>query len=660
MRLDQAKFIPRRKITAAMEPLAVIGLFIYLLAHSWLRWIDPLIDFPKDLYIAWRIAEGDLLYKQLANWYGPLAQLVQGAAFRLFGVGIDTMIWTNIALTTMVVFLLRDIFRALGNRLAGWLAAVVFLAVFAFGHYTQSAEFNFIAPYAAASTYSFAGLLVVLWGLVHHLKSERPWWLGLTGGGLAVVYLDKPEALLAALGSLAFYFSVRIIRVARERPPAMDWRGARRWARLALAWLAGGFFSLWLPMFNYFWFRGGLRYAILAVNYVPYTVLASRFRHTVMTAPLQQAFFGFDQPWSHFVQQTWSGLILVVICAVMAVAARRWTRATKFSMGWWVCPVVVAAAASIGAWLAESKAGLWLEIGAAMVFPVIIAAVIAAGWSLRAAWTGRADWARLLAMAVVGIAAALMLTRMVLNGHVYFFGFFMMPLAVLWVIHLMVFEASQPAPGALRANRLLPTAFSALVLVGVMALARISFNNYSIKNAEIGVGRDHFFTFAPEVSQNGAILYLLEEAFKETTPRARTLVVFPEGIAVNYYLRVPTTLAELEFHPMALAYVGPEHVLKELKARPPESIILFNHSVAEYGAPYFGADEASGSNLIFWINDHYSLAAHAGNTRRTVTRHEIDVLTQGPPSSSGMELLHDANEASLPADASRGAVQVIK
>ena len=649
MRLVQPKAISWAKVTAVVEPLSILGLYVYLLAHSWLRWIDPLVDFPKDLYFAWRIAEGDLMYQQLANWYGPLAQLVQGAAFRLFGVGVDTMIWSNIVLTTGVVFLLRDIFGTLGNRLTGWLSAVVFLGVFAFGHYIHPAEFNFFAPYAAASTYSFAGLLVVLWGLLHHLKSECRGWLALAGLGLAITYLDKPEALLAALGSLAIYFLACIIRTARAQPPAVDWRGATRWSGMAMVGLAGGFFGLWLPIFIYFWLRGGLRLAVFAADYVPYTMLASRFRHMAMTAPIQRGFIGIDQPWFNFVRQSWAGLALGLVCLVMAGAARRWTRTPKYGLGWWGWLVVVAAAGGLGAWLAEDKAAHWLQIGAAIVFPVIIAASITVGWSFWSAWTGRANWARLLGLAVVGVAAALMLARMILNGRVYQFGFFMMPLAVLWIIHLMVFEVAQPVPQARRANRLLPTVFSAVVLVGVVALARISFNNYAIKNTEVGEGRDRFLTFTPEVSQGGAILYLLEEAFKETTPRAKTLVVFPEGIAVNYYLRVPTTMAELEFHPVALGYVGPAHVLDELKSHPPESIILFNYNFEEFGALYFGADAASGRDLVLWMNDHYTLAASAGHTQKTVTHHEIDVLTPGAPSSTGAELLHDASAASLPA-----------
>jgi len=638
---DRRSPFPWLRVLAVAEPLSIAVFYVFLLAQSWLRWMDPTIDFSRSLYIAWRLSEGDLLYRQEVIWYGPLPHLLQGAAFNLFGVGVDTMIWTNIVLTAAVVFLVRGIFRTLGNRWSGWLAAVVFLGVFAFGHYALLANFNFLAPYSPQATYGLAGLLLVLWSLVHHLKSENPRWLILAGLGLAVTYLDKPEPLLAALGSLGIYCVARIIRAARAQPSAVDWYGAGQWAWSASISLAKGFFGLWLPVFIYFLIRGGLHYAVLATDFVPYTVLSSRFRGTLTTTHMEQGFLGFDHPWANFVQQSWAGSWVVIICGVMAVAAWAWTRAPKFNARWWAALALAIAAGGVGEWLAEYRAGNWLEIGHALAFPVIASGTIAGVWSLWAVWKGKADWNRSLGLAVVGVAAALMLARMILNGRIYHFGFFMMPLAVLWVVHLMVVEAPRSAPGNLRANTLLPVVFSMLVLAGVGALLGISLRNYSQKNFEVGQGRDHLYTFAPETLKNGAILQVLMEAFNETTPRARTLAVFPEGIAVNYFLRVPTTLPELEFQPDELAYAGPANVLAELKAHPPESVIFHDRNFAEFNVPYFGADEASGRDLVLWINEHYWVRASAGQTLQTVTRHEIDVLKLRTPSSTGLELLRD-------------------
>ncbi len=234
------------------DPLSIAALFIFLLNQSWLRWMDPLIDFPRSLYVAWRLSEGDLLYDQVVSWYGPLPHLVEAAAFRLFGVGLDTMVWLNIAITVVALLLLRAIFGALGNRLTAWLCVVVFLCVFAFGNYTLIANYNFITPYASQATYGFTGLLLVIWALLRHLKSERPLWLGIAGWGFGIAYLDKPEPMLASAGALGIYFAVGVIRRARQAAPSSDWWGAGRWAMRVLSWLAGGFLCAWLPVLLFF------------------------------------------------------------------------------------------------------------------------------------------------------------------------------------------------------------------------------------------------------------------------------------------------------------------------------------------------------------------------------------------------------------------------
>jgi hypothetical protein len=72
--------------------------------------------------------------------------------------------------------------------------------------------------------------------------------------------------------------------------------------------------------------------------------------------------------------------------------------------------------------------------------------------------------------------------------------------------------------------------------------------------------------------------------------------------------------------------------------------MFYDRDFAEFGEPYFGANEASGSDMVFWINDHYWLVANAGNTLKTVTRHEIDVLKPRTPGSSGLELLRNASK----------------
>jgi 4-amino-4-deoxy-L-arabinose transferase-like glycosyltransferase len=613
------------KVWRVAEPLSVVALFTFLLEKTWLRWSDPLIDFPRSLYAAWRLSAGDLLYERVFSPYGPLPHLVEAAAFRLFGVGLDTIVWINIVVTVVVLLLWRGIFGALGGRLMVWLASVVFLADFAFSHYGTNANYNFITPYASQATYGLAGLLLLLWALLRHGQSERPGWLVAAGLGLGVAYLDKPEPLLAALAVLGIYLLARTMACARSRTPQHDEGGAARWLLRAVGWLAGGFFCAWLPVFIFFLSKGGLVYAFAAADFVPRTMVGASFLSTVKSSPLVLEMFGFDQPWQNFLFELRQGGWFALLCGAMVLVSRDWTRQKIYGEAWWalLALMLVLGGACIG------LARLGEDLGAEFVFPVCLVAGFYVGASLRQVWRGRPS--RDLGLALVGVAAVIMLARMILRARLLHYGFFMMPLAVLFWVQLMVVEAARPVVGAVRRNWLLPTVFSALALLTAVTLLRTSLDNYARKNYPVGVGRDRFYTFQPKDYTGGEFLNTMISAFHEKTPAAQSLAAFPEGIAVNYHCRVPTPLAELEFHPVALSFAGPGRVVEELQAHPPDAVFLYYRDLSEYGAKYFGADEASGRDIVLWLREHYVPVFQIGPTQNTVTGNDIDLMVPIAP-----------------------------
>jgi hypothetical protein len=627
-----------RWVSAALrvlEPLSVAALFIFLLERSWLRWPDPLMDFPKNLYIAWRVSVGDRLYDQINNWYGPLSNLTEGAGFKIFGVGLDTMVWMNIALTIGVLWLLRDLFGLMGNRWSVWLGSLVFVVVFAVGEFTPAGNYNFITPYISQATYTFAGVVLMLWALLRHLRSPRWPWPVVAGLGLAIAYLDKPEGLLAAAGALGIYLVARLIYDARTAPGSTNWRKAKSGLAQSCGGLAAGFFALWLPVFFYFWSRGGVAYAWRATNYVPYTMVSGTYRHAIINASVMRVNSGLDHPWDNFVLQLAAGALLAGLCALMVIAAHGWSRTKLPAFGWWAWPAVAIAAGAAGVELGR-QSNDWLNFGRALIFPVLVVAFWAVVRAARAGWRRQENFAHALGVAVVGVAASLMFLRMILHGRIDHYGFFMMPLAVLFWIHFMVVEAARSGPGFLpvRGRALLYAVFTFVVLASVRDLLEVDLTAYAGKTFSVGTGRDHFYTWTPEQDSSGLKLNTMIDMFRANIPKARTLAAFPEGIAVNYHLRVPTPLAELEFLPLALSYVGPPHVVEELNAHPPEAVFLFIRDMSEFDAHYFGDSPATGQDIAEWLGEHEVIIASAGKSGSdTLTGHPIDLLV--PKLSAG-------------------------
>jgi len=623
---------PLKLVWTVLEPLSVAGLFVFILAKSWLRWGDPVVDFPRDLYIAWRLSEGDLLYQKIANWYGPLANLVEGAGFKIFGVGLDTMVWMNIVLTVIILLLLRGIFNTIGNRLMVWLASVSFICIFMAGHYSEASVFNFITPYVAQVTYSFLGLLLALWGLLKHLKADRSIWLGVAGLGLAVAYLDKQEALLAAAGASGIYFLMRTIQMTRQNGRSAGWR----WLLKSLAWVIGGFVGLWLPVFGYFFTKGGFVFAMKATNYVVVFPLTGKVRHVVATAPLFRTLIGFDGPLYNFLIQLKMGGVLVIICAMIIASGLAWSCARRLSPAWWLCLLVIIGVSLAGSWLALITNGDFVR---AFAFPVVLGAAGYSVVSLWMAWWDRAEFSRTLGLAVVGVAAMAMFMRMFLHLTLNAYGFYMVPLSLFFWFQLMVVEA--PRAMVLRGRPCWPvaTAFTVILLFLGGYLMVTSLEVYARKTYPVGEGRDRSYTARPEAYVFGLEVNVMTEMYRKLTPDAKTLVAFPEGISVNYLLRVPTSLAELEFGEVPFGYVGPQHVLDELKAHPPDAVYLFTVDLSGDNVPYFGADEASGRNIVLWLNDNYSIAFRYAKSEQTITGDGIDLLLPKVANDNRLPLL---------------------
>jgi hypothetical protein len=101
---------PARVHSGHSSSLLAIGLLVatalILLGLSWRRWPDVLADLGRELYIPWRIYPGDVLYRDLAYFSGPLAPYVNAGLFRAFGPGLMVLACTNLVVAVLIAALL--------------------------------------------------------------------------------------------------------------------------------------------------------------------------------------------------------------------------------------------------------------------------------------------------------------------------------------------------------------------------------------------------------------------------------------------------------------------------------------------------------------------------------------------------------------------------
>jgi hypothetical protein len=137
---------PKNKKSELLPHLIIIAAFFFLLSQTWLKWGDLIIDTGRELWLPAELLKGKLLYKDIVSFYGFLPPYLIAGLYKIFGISINTMVYTGIALTLIVSFTIYRIARFFLDQGFSTLLVLNFLFVLAFGCYINRAILNFILP----------------------------------------------------------------------------------------------------------------------------------------------------------------------------------------------------------------------------------------------------------------------------------------------------------------------------------------------------------------------------------------------------------------------------------------------------------------------------------------------------------------------------------
>jgi len=560
----------------AVGAIWLAGLFAGLALATWRRSGDAIVDFPRQAYTAWRLAEGDLLYRDVSCVYGPWPHMVETIGFQIFGPGLDVIFALNLAVAALCTGLYFACLSAGSDRVAALAGTSAFLVISVFsqaGPLSHFTNYNFVTPYCSQVTWGFLGLLLIIWGLPH-LSPKR---LGVAGAGFALALLNKPEFVLAG----AACWIVAIAVWLAGRPWSQGWAAAKDGLTLMSA-TAAGFGAIMGLTFGWFALRGGWLHGWEAISAVPVSVLAPEGRFPAgdtffNTRLLGTKFFAINAALSLL-----AGGVLFLAGWFMFWAGNGLLLCKRAR---WAMGLIVF---STGALMAGSSA-----LGKALVLPVFVLAACSVWKCLR---QGVQRSTTSVAVALLATAGAFMLVRQILNVKILHYGFFITPLALgalfLWGYRL---------GGAARV-----AALAALMGLSAGAMWQTG-HSWIARTLPLGTGRDRFFAI-PNLNTSQYLRFGLE-AVGGLKRKPRSLLGLPESAAFNYHTRIPSTIKAQEFNPDHLLFQGETKLLLELSADPPEAVILHNRDFSEYGVRHFGYDRGSGLEILRWVLRKYRPAA---------------------------------------------------
>ncbi|HEY0781099.1 MAG TPA: glycosyltransferase family 39 protein, partial [Thermoanaerobaculia bacterium] len=187
-----------------LGPLAVCGAALAMLLWSAGTWPDAIVDFGRELYVPWQLAQGKVLYRDIAYQNGPLSPYWNRLWFAVLGVSLRTLVVANLAAMAALLVLLDRLLREMAGALAATLGGLTFVLLFGFAQLIPIGNYNWLCPYSHEMTHGVLLSLAALYALWRSRASSRPrLWAALAGVALGLAFLTKVEVFVAAFAAVA-------------------------------------------------------------------------------------------------------------------------------------------------------------------------------------------------------------------------------------------------------------------------------------------------------------------------------------------------------------------------------------------------------------------------------------------------------------------------
>jgi hypothetical protein len=562
----------------------------YMLHLSWFKWPDLLIDYGRELYVPWQITQGNVLYADLNHLYGPLAHYLNAFLFQIFGTGLSTLVYFNICLVILLAFLIYDLFKSTFGDFIATIAGLCFLVIFAFSQYVGIANYNFICPYSHEITYGVFLFFLALFIFRKYLLKPDWRFAALIGFLIGLIYLTKVEIFIA---SFITFLTGFIFIFWKIRPPHF---------RKHLFNLIFFFFIPIAAFFIYFSFHMPL---INALD----SIIAS-YKSLFMGALINNIFYlrisGFDDPLKNIAimfKQAGGYLILLIFTIMISYLYTR-LKNNAFKYGW---ILTVFALVFVIIFLGIFRVN-WLEI--ARPYPIFLIVLLILLMVQLVLKSGNKTFPlKFLPFALLTLYSFLLLLKMILNIHLYHYGFALaMPASLVMVAILMYYI---PAFVSRWGNKSVAAGFMGLfIFLALLFYFNFTKQIYALKNYPVAQGRDRFLTFDPRVSNRGSIMNETLKYIDKLMSKKDTFIVLPEGVMINYLSRKSNPSRYFEFTPNFVEAIGEEKILDVISPAHPSFIILSEKDTSEHGAQYFGKNYAL--NIYSWIVNNYTKVLRIG------------------------------------------------
>jgi hypothetical protein len=578
--------VTRRAVT--FLPYAV---FLLLAAVSWNRWIEPYVDTGRELMVPWRVAHGDVLYRDVRFYYGPLAPWLAAAV----DLAVGRSFAARIALAAAVALLHLEALRRLARRmLSPSRAALATALVVAVCFFLRPGGCH-LFPYSLDTSLAVASATGALLLASSGGSRSRDAGAGLL---LFAALAARPELGLAGIGALTL-----------ERLIGPDSAAKRRLLLIAAA-PVGAAAAIYAAT------SAGTSLPILKKEgWLTFLFLPPEFR-SVYTS-----FAGVDRPALRGAELALATIALLAIGLWLLLAAivaeRMRTRsphgARAVEMG---SIALLAVIALLGlAPPAEVRGIADLLPPLVRAVPPLLFAATAVALARRLAGRGATAVFSGVPLSVLLVSLSFAARLFLAAGYVGPYNGFYLPLpllvtaAVLWKGAERLPALVSPPPAAFPA--LVSAAFALFLVVRVAALALL-YRHPAWSRVTTPAGS----LFVPEPVAGATRATLRDLASR--VRKGGAITGFPETGFFNWALGLRNPLAQDQFFPGHLDTAAEEDAIALLQRDPPDAIVYADVLTIGHGRAAFGRDYLP--RLDRHVRENFATAASYGPGARPGAR----------------------------------------
>lgn len=189
--------------------LSILVIFLCILPFFFLHQGLFTIDTGRELYISQQVAQGNVLYKDILNIYGPFAYQLNALLFLIFGESINTLYIFGIVNSFFILTSIYLLAKEFLNTKYSLLITIITMFSLVF----QTFLFNSNITYSYGLIYGLSTFLVSALFLIKYIKSEKVNYAYFSCIFAGISIINKYEFILHPLALLIVFLFLKPLKI---------------------------------------------------------------------------------------------------------------------------------------------------------------------------------------------------------------------------------------------------------------------------------------------------------------------------------------------------------------------------------------------------------------------------------------------------------------